>query len=58
MENQIIHLESLVKGAGKRGLTKKQELSNVTVIRRLTRWRKHAERQDKEEVPENIIFMC
>lgn len=37
---------------------KKQELSSVTAIRRLPRWKKYAERQDKERVPGNNTFRC
>lgn len=48
-------LESLLKGAGKRG---KKELSSVTAIRSLPRWRQCAERQDMERVLGNSTFMC
>lgn len=56
LKNWRIHIKSLVKRAGKRG--KKQELSNMTAIRRLPRWKNHSETSDRRRIPGNITFMC
>lgn len=56
LKNWRIHIKSLVKRAGKRG--KKQELSNMTAIRRLPRWKNHSETSDRRIIPGNITFMC